>query len=269
MSQKKKQSQTRTTPKTKLRFAADSLPEYIHPETRAAIARLVAARGAVSWDFTFWRGERAILRHRPHMPVSQWAERHRVVHNSSRPGRWHNAVTPYSVGIMDAAFFPSVQIESIMKSPQSAGTESVHNCIGYSIDRSPGPVLYVFPDENTARENAQDRIIPMLQSSPRLREYITGTADDIGSLRIKLAHLTIYMAWSGSPARLGNKPIRYVVLDELDKYQSSKREANAEALAEKRTTTWGKRSVVWKLSTPTVVDGPIHKAFSESEARFR
>ena len=250
-------------------FRVDQLPGYIHPETRAAIVRLVSARGeALTWPFSFGRGERAILRHRAPIPVSDWAERHRVVHNSSRPGRWHNQVTPYAVGIMDAAFYPSVQLEVIMKCPQSAGTESVHNCIGYSIDRAPGPVLYVYPDEITARENAQDRIIPMLHASPRLREYVTGTADDIGSLRIKLAHLTIYMAWSGSAARLGNKPIRYVVLDELDKYQSSKREAPAEALAEKRTITWGKRSIVWKLSTPTVVDGPIHRAFSQAEAKF-
>lgn len=178
-------------------------------------------------------------------------------------------VTPYAVGIMDAAFFPSVLNENIKKCPQSAGTEAVHNCIGYTIDRAPGPVLYVYPDETTARENAQDRIIPMLRDSPRLREYLTGTSDDMGSLRIKLAHLTLYMAWSGSAARLGNKPIRYLVLDELDKYQGSKREAPAEALAEKRVITWGKRAIIWKLSTPTVVDGPIDKAFKESEARFR
>ncbi|WP_165070989.1 terminase gpA endonuclease subunit [Desulfovibrio sp. ZJ200] len=247
----------------------DRLPGCIHPETRAAVARLTAERGPILWPWAFGRGERAVLRHRPPIPASLWSERHRVVHNSSRPGPWRNMVTPYAAGVMDAAFYPSVQTVSIMKCPQSAGTEAVHNCIGYTIDRAPGPVLYVYPDETTARENAQDRIIPMLQASPRLREYLTGISDDIGSLRIKLAHLTIYMAWSGSAARLGNKPIRYLVLDELDKYQGSKREASAEALAEKRVITWGKRAITWKLSTPTVVDGPIHKAFAQSEARFR
>ena len=254
---------------TEFRFRVDQLPGCIHPETRAAVARLTVERGPIVWQWSFGRGERAVLRHRKPIPASQWAERHRVVHDSSRPGRWHNRVTPYIVGVMDAAFFPSVQNVNLMKCPQSAGTEGVHNCIGYTIDRAPGPVLYVYPDETTARENAQDRIIPMLKASPRLREYLTGTSDDMGSLRIRLAHLTIYMAWSGSAARLGNKPIRYLVLDELDKYQGSKREATAEALAEKRVITWGKRAIIWKLSTPTVVDGPIHRAFTQSEARFR
>ncbi len=130
-------------------------------------------------------------------------------------------------------------------------------------------MLYVYPDEATARENAQDRIIPMLHASPRLREYLTGMGDDLSSLRIKMAHLTIYMAWSGFASRLGTKPIRYLILDELDKYQNTKREAAAEALAEKRVITWGKRAIIWKLSTPTVVDGPIDRAFRQAEARFR
>ena len=69
-----------------------------------------------------------------------------------------------------------------------------------------GPVLYVYPDETTARENAQDRIIPMLRSSPRLREYLTGMADDMGSLRIKMSHLTIIWRGRAPPRGLATSP---------------------------------------------------------------
>lgn len=244
-----------------------SSPAWLHTETLAALRR--QSRKQCAWTFAFSKGERAVLRSRKPIPVSEWAERHRVLHLSSRPGKWHNAVTPYTQGIMDASFFSSVQKISIMKCPQSGGTECVHNCIGYAIDRAPGPVLYVFPNQDIARENAQDRIIPMLQASPRLSEYLTGSVDDMSSLRINVAHLTIHMAWSGSAARLGNKPIRYLVLDELDKYQNSKREASSEALARKRTITWGRRSREWDISTPTMVNGPIHQCWTTAEARFR
>lgn len=267
-------AKTKTAPQKASQQPADRIdlaspPAWMHPQTLRDLATAVASRGAIVWQWQFSKGERAVLRHRKAIPVSLWAERHRVVHNSSRPGRWHNMTTPYAAGIMDVSLAPSVQQVAIMKCPQSAGTESVHNCVAYTLDRAPGPVLYVYPDETTARENCQDRIIPMIMASPRLREYLTGMADDLGSLRVNLAHTTIYMAWSGSASRLGNKPIRYLVLDELDKYQGSKKEASAEALAEKRTITWGKRAVTWKLSTPTVVDGPIDAAFKTAEARFR
>lgn len=240
-------------------------PAWLHPETLATARRILCRE---PWRFAFGLGERAVFRCRKPIPVSQWAERHRVLHQSSRPGRWHNAVTPYTTGIMDASFFPSVRSVTMMKCPQSGGTEAVHNCIGYAVDRAPGPVLYVYPDEATAKENAQDRVIPMLMASPRLREYMTGMADDLSALRIKLAHMTIHMAWSGSASRLGNKPIRHLVLDELDKYQNQKKEASSEALAEKRVITWGRKARIWKISTPTVVDGPIHRAWQQAEARY-
>ncbi len=187
--------------------------------------------------FRFSRGERNALRRRKPIPVSTWAERHRVVEMSSIPGRWKNLFTPYLVGIMDAAASPGVETVIICKSPQTGGSEAAHNLVGWCIDRSPGPVMYVFPDEITARENAKDRIIPMLKGSSRLASYMTGVGDDASSLRINLMHMPIYLSWSGSVSRLGNKPIRTLILDELDKYKNPKNEATSEVLAEKRTTT--------------------------------
>lgn len=242
-------------------------PPWLHPDTLANLRSQVREKRV--WTCTFSKGERAVLRTRKPIPASQWATQHRVLHLSSIPGRWNNAVTPYTTGIMDASFFPSVQKVVIMKCPQSGGTEAVHNCVGYAIDRAPGPVLYVFPSQDVARENAQDRIIPMLTSSPRLSSYLTGTSDDVSALRISMAHMTIHMAWSGSASRLGNKPIRYLVLDELDKYQNLKKETSSESLARKRTITWGRRSREWDISTPTVVNGPIHTGFMQAEARLR
>ena len=246
-------------------FAA-SAPAWLSP----AVARDVAAlaQAGIPFTFSFSKGERKILRRRP-VPVSQWAEKYRVVELSSIPGRWKNIFTPYLVGIMDAMGTPAVETVIICKSPQTGGSESGHNFVGWCIDRSPGPVLYVFPDENTARENAKDRIIPMIEGSPRLREYMTGCADDASSLRINLTHMPIYLGWSGSVSRLGNKPIRTLILDELDKYKDPRNEATSEALAEKRTLTWRSRKNIIKISTPTTVDGAIWRAFTEeAQARF-
>jgi phage terminase large subunit GpA-like protein len=98
---------------------------------------------------------------------------------------------------------------------------------------------------------------------------MTGYGDDASSLRINLAHMPIYLGWSGSVSRLGNKPIRTLILDELDKYKNPKNEASSESLAEKRTTTWRTRRLIFKLSTPTTEDGPIWTALTqEAGARF-
>lgn len=251
------QSEERST----VRLTA-AVPCWLSPAVAGDVSAHIDAKGSAI-SFRFCKGERKIMRRRKAIPVSQWAERHRILEMSSIPGKWKNLFTPYLSGIMDAAGTPGVETVIVCKSPQTGGSEAGHNLVGWCIDRSPGPVMYVFPDEITARENAKDRIIPMITGSPRLRDYMTGSGDDASSLRINLAHMPIYLGWSGSVSRLGNKPIRTLVLDELDKYKNPKNEATSETLAEKRTTTWRSRRHILKISTPTTETGPIWTAFSE------
>lgn len=208
--------------------------------------------------FRFSHAERKVFRKRKVMRVSEWCERHRVVTMSALPGPWKNEVAPYLAGIMDASFFPSVREISLCKSPQTGGSEAINNCIAYAADRAPGPTLYVYPDELTAKENCQDRITPMFTSSPRLRDLMSGRDDDSGALKLRLVSMPIYMAWSRSASRLANKPCRYGVNDETDKYQdSNKSETDPLSLTEARLTTFRWSSKWWKISSPTVESGYI------------
>jgi phage terminase large subunit GpA-like protein len=189
---------------------------------------------------------------------------------SAMPGPWRNEVTPYLTGIMDAAAFPSVREIVVCKCPQSGVTEAVHNFIGCeAIDQDPGPVLYTFPDREMAEENSRDRIMPMIKSSRRLRSYLSGQRNDESMLRINLIHMPIYMAWASSPARLGNKPIKYGVADETDKFQTrGSKETGSIELMDKRFTTYRDAYKFWKISTPTLEEGIIWKAFQSAEVRF-
>jgi len=220
--------------------------------------------GEIRKTITFSESERKIFRKHKKIPVSRWCEKYRNVTMSVLPGKWKNDVTPYLAGIMDASFFPTVQTVIVCKAPQVGGTEAILNCLGYAIDRDPGPVLCIYPDEITARENNQDRIQPMIKSSPRLRTYMTNQEDDSSMLRINLQHMPIYMAWARSAARLANKPIRYLIFDEVDKYvdTAGKRETDPISLGEARTITYRHNRKVWKISTPTIDTGNIWKALT-------
>lgn len=235
----------------------------------AVRARVRAADGYVAHAVAFSRGEKAIFRKRKKIRTSEWAERHRWLTMSSLPGQWRNEVTPYLVGIMDAAQFPSVRVVSVCKCPQSGVTEAVHNFVGCAIDQDPGPVLYVFPDQDTAEENSRDRILPMIKSSRRLKSYLTKSRHDEAMMRINLQHMPIYLAWASSPARLGNKPIKYGVADEVDKYTSRKsRETGPIQLIDKRLTTYRQVSKFFKISTPTIETGEIWRALAEADVVF-
>lgn len=241
------------------------LPERVR---RRLISRVRSSGGRLLHSTKFSKGERATLRHRKKIPVSVWSERHRVVHNSSIPGRWSNEITPYLAGVMDASMFPGVQDITLSKGPQTGGTEAIHNVVGYIADRSPAPTMYVFPSENTARENMTDRIYPMYTASSRLRGLLTGKSEDKGSIRLKLRNMHVYMAWSGSRTALSNKPICYLVMDELDKYQDSKKEASSEALALKRTETYPRKRKRWRISSPSDSGSAIQRNFDQAQGRF-
>lgn len=261
-------------PKKECRRVAISvpIPKWLPPSLALWLRQRMAERpeGKLIVATRFSKGERAAMKRRRPVPISAWAEKHRVLEMSAIRGRWRNVFTPYLTGIMDVSGLRGIETVIICKSPQTGGSECGHNIVGYCIDRYPGPVMYVFPDELTARENAKDRIIPMIEASPRLRQYMTGYGDDASSLRINLLHMPIYLGWSGSVSRLGNRPIRIIILDELDKYKNVKNEASSESLAEKRVTSWRKRGCkLVKISTPTTEDGPIWKAYTEEAgARF-
>lgn len=216
--------------------------------------------------------ERRILRKRRPISVSAWAERHRRVHESVYPGPWSNDTAPYLTAIMDAADLPHVEEVIILKCPQSGGTEAAYNFLAHKIDRSPGPTMFVFPDESLCADNAHGRIIPMLKSSPKLRRYLTGAADDLSAKKIRLVNMTIHMAWSHSPSSLANKPIRWMFLDEIDKYPdtSGKRETSPIFLAEQRQNTYRSagKSKCFKLSTPTTESGNIWLAYQCAQVRF-
>ncbi len=228
--------------------------------------RVRRRRTYVSTSIYFSRQEKRIMRKRRPMPVSEWAERHRVLpRDAAIPGPWRNQTVPYLAGIMDASFFPSVEEIIVCAAPQTGKTDAVNTCIGYAADRRPGNFLVVYPDEVTARENNKDRIQAMFTDSPRLRSYMTGYADDASALRLNLVHMKVYMAWANSAARLANKPLPYVHLDEEDKYPvtAGKRESSPQDLAKKRTRTFRHMRKIWRTSSPSIEEGPIWKALTE------
>ena len=129
---------------------------------------------------------------------------------------------------MDAMALPYVRTIIIGAANQIGKSECVHNFAGWCIDQAPGPIQYNYPDRNTATENCTDRIQPMIESSSRLRSYLTGYEDDKTSLRIKLLHMPIYIGWAGSAVRMANRPVKVMIFDEIDLYpdKSSKRETD-------------------------------------------
>lgn len=203
------------------------------------------------------------------MTVSEWADRFRRldVKTSAEPGQWSTSRTPYLKGIMDAFTDPCVDDITVMAASQVGKTEAMYNMLGFIIDQDPGPTLMVSPRADDAKSISYNRIKPMILASPALSRYIPVNSDDITKLEYHFDRMILYFAGSNSPADLASRPIRYLFLDEVDKYPKfSGREADPIKLAtERQKTFWNKKTI--KVSTPTTRAGYIFREYSKSDQR--
>jgi phage terminase large subunit GpA-like protein len=206
------------------------------------------------------KSELKIYKKKKAIKVSEWAEQNRIMISGPREGLyWDNSFFPHLVGILNASFFPSVQMIGNCKAPQSGGTSVVETSLGYIADRKPGLAMIVYPDRDTSVKKSMDSIQPMFRRSPSLKKLLTKYRDDMAGIRIKLLSMLIYMAWAGSVTSIGNVTAKYLCLDEVDKYKefASKKEAAVMDLVLKRVTVYTYGRKVWLTSTPTLIDGVI------------
>lgn len=198
--------------------------------------------------------------------VSEWAERYRVLDELSAKmtGLWKNSVTPYLVGIMNE--FNSYETEEVIfvKPTQVGGTEAMQNMIGYAVNQDPAPMLIVYPSDKLATSTCEARIIPMIKNCPQLasKYRLRDSAQD----ELKFDNMHVYLSGANSPANLASRPIRYLFLDEVDKYPAaSKKESDPISLAKERTKTFKTNRKIYMCSTPTIKSGHIWKALQDAD----
>ena len=194
------------------------------------------------------------------LTVSEWAEKYRMLDSktSALPGPWRNAMTPYLVSVMDALLDYETEEIVLCKSAQLGGTEAILNALGYIIQQDPSPTLVVYPSDVLAESIAKNRIVPMVLASPSLRERYQ--ALESKKLELQFDGMYLSLVGSNSPSNLASKAIRFLFLDEVDKYPgASTKEADPVSLARERTKTFQNRKI-FITSTPTITTGHVWKA---------
>ena len=221
---------------------------------------------------TFCEGFLKGLELPPKQTISEWADANRKLssESSAEPGDWNTSRAEYQRGIMDAISDINCTEVTIVASSQVGKTEMINNAVGYYIDKDPCPILLLQPNLDVAKSWSTDRLAPMLRDTPCLQGKVSDSKDSGNTVLHKSfpgGHIT--MAGANSAASLASRPIRVVMLDEIDRYPlSAGKEGDPVKLAIKRTTTFWNRKIV-KCSTPTIAGmSKIDAAFNLSDMRF-
>jgi phage terminase large subunit GpA-like protein len=215
-------------------------------------------------------GER--MRPRPHLTVSAWADRHRIVPpgTSPEPGPWRTDRVPYLREILDAISDPAIERVTIQAASQIGKTEILLSSIGYFAEQDPSPILLVQATEDAMRGFSKERVLPMFTASPALRGLLD-ESERSSSNTVMLRQFPgglLACAWAGSASSLASRPIRVVLGDELDRWpDTTGRDGDPWAQAVQRTSNFFNRKIV-AVSTPTVEGlSAIARLYDDSDQR--
>lgn len=200
----------------------------------------------------------AMLRPPKMLSVSDWADENRILvsESSSEAGRWRTDRAPYQREIMDAFTQPGVWQIVIKASAQVGKTELELNMMGRAIDVDPGPMLFIQPTDLFAEDFSKRRVAPMINACRILKKkvYEAKSRDSGNTITMKtFPGGSVAFTGANSPTELAGRPVRYVFMDEIDRFPASAgTEGDPLELAERRTETFRHNRKIVKTSTPTI-----------------
>lgn len=132
---------------------------------------------------------------------------------------------PYLKEVMDELINYDTERIIFVKPTQVGGTEALQNMLGYVIQQDPSPTMIVYPTDILAKSISENRLEPMIMATRTLKSLYN--KNESSQLELQFDGMYLSLAGSNSPSSLASKAIKYLFLDEVDKYPgSSKKESD-------------------------------------------
>jgi len=142
----------------------------------------------------------------------------------------------------------------------------------YILHHVPAPVLAVQLTVELAKRFSRQRIDPLLEETPALRDRVApARARDSGNTMLSKEFPGGILVLTGANSAVGlrSMPARFLFLDEVDIYPGDiEGEGDPIALAEARARTFGWRRKAFLVSTPTIAGrSRIEREYAASDQR--
>lgn len=202
-----------------------------------------------------------------------WADTFRYLVKGSRPGKWSTDATPYMREPSQAFLDDSVESIVLMWSTQIGKTAYIENLIGAIIHQYPAPIYFVMPDENMTRDFKQEKLEDMFEATPEfykagLVKRASPGKSDTTDRKIRFDGGYLAFASSNSMSALAGRSIRFLFLDEVDRFKVDKGEGDVLVIAKNRTNSYAENRKIIITSTPTdSQNSRINKAFLQGDQR--
>jgi len=174
--------------------------------------------------------------------------------------------------MMDAVTEPGIEKVVFCTSSQVGKTSLLENILAFFITHDPSPILLVMPTLQLAQSFSKDRLSPMFRDTPCLGGKVQHERTKDGTNTI--LHKTfpggqLTLSGANSPASLASRPIRILLCDEISRWpQSAGTEGNPLHLAQKRTTAFFNRKMIYASTPGLVGECQISAEWELSDKRY-
>lgn len=206
----------------------------------------------------------------PQLSISEWADQYRVLSKglSAEAGKWNTNRLPYQKEIMDSMSDMNVSKTVVMSSSQVGKTEIILNVIGYYIAEDPSTILVVHPNKKPMAEDfSKHRFSYMIRDTPALNGKVSDKKSGDGDNTVFSKDFPggfIAFAGANAAADLAGRPVRVVLMDEVDRYPASAgEEGDPVDLAVTRTTTFWNNRILMVSSPTTTGASKIYDSFMD------
>jgi phage terminase large subunit GpA-like protein len=192
------------------------------------------------------------------MSVAEWAEKFVYIPKEVTPyaGYFRAGFNRYLVEPLNQFGEKRTNRLTICFASQTGKTTLMHIGLIYVVTKTPKPVLYLMPSDQSARQISKERIQPMMRASAEVAKILPDNPDNFSILSYQLKTTNVHLGGAGSASKLASFPCAVVCFDECDKAEvRNKNEAGAIQLASNRIKAYGSSKLFVLASTPTIDDG--------------
>lgn len=189
------------------------------------------------------------------LTTSEWSDKYRILpkSTSSRSGRWRTLA--FQKEPLDVLNDPKIDTVVLKWGSQLGKSELLNNMLGFHVHHDPAPILFVLPTLEVADDYSENRIRKSFGETPELAAIFGDRRTRQGANNKRLKTFPGgYVAFAGgnSPTSLASRPIRVVIMDEIDKLDKNiGKDGDPILQAFQRTRTfWNKKRVL--SSTPSI-----------------
>lgn len=207
----------------------------------------------------------------PKRSVAEWSSQTVFLPRevSTMPG--HYKPVAYQRGFMEAIDDPEIEVIVLMTSSQVGKSEFLVVAGLYFVVEDPSRILVILPKDDAAFEFKEERFIPIMKKSPKIASALSGYLgvrgyDSEGYLTFPGGFLDFKGA--GSPTNLAGKPIRVILMDEIDRYEGNVGgEGDPVNLGMKRTATEHSRKQLLASTPKDKARSRIERLYAQTDQR--